>query len=265
MLAYDNQPHADLATSYENLGLVCKKQHHYVKAEEFYQQALKLWERCAGTQHPAAQMVKQALTQLAKLQKPLEQAARCEYAGELCLSQKDYKQALYCYAKALQLYRSVYGTAPHMAIMESYSALGRICAMQGAGERAIQCYEQALRLSKALYTPHQPHLGIATIHSCLGMRYMARKAYAKAVTHHAQALQIRTAVYGDEPHLAIAKSCLSLATAYHKQKRYANAAVYYRAALAMFARCKQATGPLAQTARRKLAEVAALCPKQPQE
>ena len=94
---------------------------------------------------------------------------------------------------------------------------------------------------------------------------MGRKAYAKAITHYAQALQICTAVYGDRPHLAIAKSCLSLATAYHKQKHYANAAVYYRAALTMFSRCGQAAGPVAHTARCKLAEVEAQCPKQPQE
>jgi len=198
--------HPDVATSYNNIGLVYNDQGNYVKALESYNKALEIYLSVFGDKHPNV-------------------ATNYNNIAVVYFSQGNYAQALEYYNKALELYLSVFGDR-HPSVATSYNNIGGVYDSQGNYAKALEYYNKALEIRLSVFGDRHP--SVATNYNNIGSVYDSQGNYAKALEYYNKALEIRLSVFGDR-HPDIATCYNNIGGIY--RVNYAKALEYYNKAL----------------------------------
>ena len=201
--------HPDVATSYNNIGLVYNDQGNYVKALESYNKALEIYLSVFGDKHPNV-------------------ATNYNNIAVVYFSQGNYAQALEYYNKALELYLSVFGDR-HPSVATNYNNIGGVYDSQGNYAKALEYYNKALEIRLSVFGDRHPD--IATCYNNIGGIY--RGNYAKALEYYNKALKILLSIFGDR-HPNVATSYNNIAAVYFSQGNYAQALEYYNKALEIY-------------------------------
>ena len=200
--------HPDVATSYNNIGLVYNDQGNYVKALESYNKALEIYLSVFGDKHPNV-------------------ATNYNNIAVVYFSQGNYAQALEYYNKALELYLSVFGDR-HPSVATSYNNIAAVYFSQGNYAQALEYYNKALELYLSVFGDRHP--SVATNYNNIGGVYDSQGNYAKALEYYNKALEIRLSVFGDR-HPSVATNYNNIGSVYDSQGNYAKALEYYNKAL----------------------------------
>ena len=203
----------------------------YSEAEPLYQQALELWKRLLGSEHP---LVASSLNDLAGLYH----------------SQGRYGEAEPLYQQTLELWKRLLGSE-HPDVANSLNSLAALYHSQGRYVEAELLYQQALELYKQLGDEHPD---VATSLNNLAELYYLQGRYSEAEPMHQQALDMKKRLLGDE-HPSVAFSLNNLANLYYSQGRYTEAEPLYQQALDMRKRLLGDEHPNVATSLNSLAEL----------
>ena len=214
--------HPDVATSYNNIGLVYNDQGNYVKALESYNKALEIYLSVFGDKHPNVATNYNNIAVVYFSQGNYAQAL--EYYNK-AFSQGNYAQALEYYNKALELYLSVFGDR-HPSVATNYNNIGGVYDSQGNYAKALEYYNKALEIRLSVFGDRHP--SVATNYNNIGSVYDSQGNYAKALEYYNKALEIRLSVFGDR-HPDIATCYNNIGGIY--RGNYAKALEYYNKAL----------------------------------
>ena len=243
--------HPDVATSYNNIGLVYNDQGNYVKALESYNKALEIYLSVFGDKHPnvatnynniavvyfsqgnyaqALEYYNKALELYLSVFGDRHPSVATSYnnIAAVYFSQGNYAQALEYYNKALELYLSVFGDR-HPSVATNYNNIGGVYDSQGNYAKALEYYNKALEIRLSVFGDRHPD--IATCYNNIGGIY--RGNYAKALEYYNKALKILLSIFGDR-HPNVATSYNNIAAVYFSQGNYAQALEYYNKALEIY-------------------------------
>ncbi|QLE58296.1 tetratricopeptide repeat protein [Nostoc sp. TCL26-01] len=243
----------ELATSLNNLASLYDSQGRYSEAEPLYIQALALYRKLLGEEHPSVAMSLNNLAYLYKSQgryseaEPLyiqALALRRKLLGEehpdvamslnnlagLYDSQGRYSEAEPLYVQALALYRKLLGEE-HPDVAMSLNNLAGLYESQGRDSEAEPLYIQALALCRKLLGEEHPH--VATSLNNLAGLYESQGRDSEAEPLYIQALALRRKLLGEE-HPSVATSLNNLAYLYDSQGKYSEAEPLYVQALALY-------------------------------
>ncbi|KAL9958275.1 hypothetical protein ACROYT_G035271 [Oculina patagonica] len=191
------EDHADVATSYNDLGAVYTDIGEYNQAKEFHAKALAIRKKIFGEEHAHV-------------------ATSYSNLGEVHRNIGEYNEAKELYEKALKINKSIFGDE-NADIAASYSNLGLAYADIGDYHKARKLHERALMIRKKIFG--EEHADVATIYNNLGAVYTNIGEYNKAKELHEKALLIRTKIFGEE-HADVATSYNNLALVYQDIGEY---------------------------------------------
>ena len=192
--------HPDVATCYNNIGLVYRYQRKYGNAMENYAKALSIWLKIYGENHP-------------------DVALSYNNIGLVYAYQGEYSRAMEYYAKALSIRLSIYGEN-HPAVAMSYNNIGSVYAYQSEYSRAMEYYAKALSVWLKIYGENHPNVALS--YNNIGSVYARQDEYSKAMEYYAKALSINLKIYG-ENHPDVATCYSNMGYVYEVQKLYAQA------------------------------------------
>ena len=207
---HDARPEAQALNA---MGLTLYQGAHFSRAEDAFVQALAIYERVFGPDHPHTAS---SLNNLA-----LVYDAQGRYADAEPLHQR-----------ALAIRERVLGPDhPHTA--SSLSNLAGVYNDQGRYADAEPLHQRALAIYERMLGPDHPHTALGL--NSLAYVYNAQGRYADAEPLFQRALAIRERVLGPD-HPDTASSLSSLAGVYNAQGRYADAEPLHQRALAIYER-----------------------------
>ena len=203
--------HPDVATSYNNIGLVYNDQGNYVKALESYNKALEIYLSVFGDKHPNV-------------------ATNYNNIAVVYFSQGNYAQALEYYNKALELYLSVFGDR-HPNVATNYNNIGAVYFSHGNYAQALEYYNKALEIYLSIFGDRHPDVA----RSCynIGAVYYNKGNYDQALEYYNKALEIYLSIFGDR-HSYVAMSYNNIGGVYSDLKNYDQALEYYDKALEIY-------------------------------
>jgi len=147
--------------------------------------------------------------------------------GMILFDVGDYKKAITCFEKALEIDRKVYGEE-HPDVATRLNNLGLAWYSLGDCKKAVEYYEKALEIDGKVYGEEHPH--VAKYLNNLGEVWRSLGDYEKAIQYYEKALEIDRKVYGEEhPDVAIYLNNLGLA--WRSLGDYRKAIQYYEKAL----------------------------------
>ncbi|HIK04934.1 MAG TPA: tetratricopeptide repeat-containing protein [Trichormus sp. M33_DOE_039] len=243
----------DLALSLNNLALLHYSQGKYSEAEPLYIQALALWRKLLGEEHPSVATSLNNLAALYRFQgkynlaEPLyiqalalrrkllgeehpSVATSLNNLAELYHSQGKYSEAEPLYIQALALWRKLLGEE-NSDVALSLNNLANLYNSQGKYSEAEPLYIQALALRRKLLGEEHP--SVATSLNNLALLYKSQGEYSKAEPLYIQALALWRKLLGEE-HPSVATSLNNLAYLYSSQGKYSEAEPLYIQALALW-------------------------------
>jgi len=200
---------AEVATLYNNIGVLLRSKGFPDKSIEYLKKALKI-ERL--------------------LLKPNDPSLAITY-NNLGLAFRDkgeYKKAINYYKKAFTIDKNAYGEQ-HQKVAIRYNNLGDVYSHIDKLDEALKCFLKALGIHKKIGTP--PH-EIAWSHSNLAGIYYDKGDLAKATEYYKKALDDTIAVYG-ENHPVVAVFYNNYANTFKKEGDYKTALTYYKKALSI--------------------------------
>ena len=183
---------------------------HYRESESLYQQALHIWKRALGPDHPG---VAHALSGLASLYR----------------NQGRYEQAEPLYQHALGIYEHILGP-DHPLLAHAFSGLANVYRDRGKYELAEPLYQCALGIYERALGPEHPL--VAHAFNGLASLYREQGKYEQAESLYQRALHLWKRALGPD-HPAVADLVNNLAELYRKQGRYEQAEPLYRHALSV--------------------------------
>ena len=166
----------DIATSYNNIGLVYNRQGDYDKALEFYFKALDIYEKVLGKEHPYT-------------------ATSYNNIGSVYWKQGIYDKALEYYFKALDIKEKVLGKE-HPSTATDYNNIGSVYDNQGDYDKALEYYSKALDIVRKVLGEMHPYS--ASTHNNIGSVYYSKGDYDKALEYFEKALAIFLKVLGPD-------------------------------------------------------------------
>jgi len=147
--------------------------------------------------------------------------------GNAYKNQGQYKKALECHLKALQILRRVCGDDdPYVGL--SYNNIGSIYYSQGQYSSAIEYHSKALELERSVYGDKNPNAAI--MYGNIGSVYQSQGEYNKALEYYSKALEIERSTFGDN-HPAVAASKINVGNIFCKQGKFEKAREHYSKAL----------------------------------
>ena len=200
----------EIATSYNNIGLVYWYQSEYDKALEFHKKALDIREKVLGKEHPLT-------------------AQSYNNIGLVYRSQGEYDKALEFYFKALDIHEKVLGKE-HPYTATHYNNIGVVYEKQGEYDKALEFHKKALEIREKVLGKEHPHTAVD--YNNIGLVYYRLGEYAKALEYYFKALGIREKVLGKE-HPLSAQSYNNIGWVYREQGDYKKALEYYEKAYAI--------------------------------
>lgn len=198
----------DDAATLIHLGIALHSAGEYGRAEEHYQQALKLHEKELGPEHPKVAILLNSLAQL-------------------YVEQGKYGEAEPIIKRALTILKEQLGP-DHPDVANSLNTLAVLYLDQGKYGEAEPLYRQALVILEKQLGPEHPNVAGALSNLAALYREQGKNAAAEPLIK--QALAIIDKQFGPEhPNIAVALNNLSLL--YTAQGKYGEAEPLYRRAL----------------------------------
>ena len=157
-----------LAQIFNNLAGLYYCKGNYVKALDFYRQALSMREKVLGFKHPV-------------------RAKTLNNMGATYYNLGEYTKALQCYHEALALQKKVLGSQ-HPDLAYSLNNIGNVLREQGEYRKAIGYLQQSLKFKEKLLGSEHP-LVASTLYN-LGATYQNLAEYQKSMEHFRKALSI---------------------------------------------------------------------------
>jgi tetratricopeptide (TPR) repeat protein len=194
-----------------NLAYLYRLQSRYELAEPLYRQVLAMQQELLGDRHP-------------------DIAASLNNLAGLYNSQGRYKDAEPLYQKALVMGQELLGDH-HPNVATSLNNLAGLYYLQGRYEEAEPLYQKALAVWKELLGDHHPN--VATNLNNLAVLYYSQGRYEEAEPLLQNSLTMRRELLSDH-HPDVATSLNNLAMLYKSQSRYEEAELLYQKALVMF-------------------------------
>ena len=189
--------HPNVATSYNNIGLVYGNQGNYSQTLEYCNKALEILLAVFGEQHP-------------------DVATSYNNIGFVYSSQGNYSQALEYNNKALEIRLVVFGEQ-HPDVATSYINIGFVYDNQGNYSQALEYYNKALGILLAVFGEQHPD--VATCYNNIGLVYGNQGNYSQALEYYNKALEILLAVFGEQ-HPDVATSYANIAAIMFRQGNY---------------------------------------------
>ncbi|CAF4717250.1 unnamed protein product [Rotaria sp. Silwood1] len=189
--------HPDIATSYNNIGLIYSNMGEYTKALSFYEQALHIRQNILPPNHP-------------------DLATSYNTVGLVHSNMGDYAKALSFYEQALDICQKML-PPNHPDFAQSYNNIGWVYSNMSEYSKALSCYERALDIRQKILPPNHPDL--ATSYSNIGKVYSEMGKYSKALASHQRALDIYQKTLPPE-HPNFAQSYNNMAMAYQNMGEY---------------------------------------------
>ena len=242
--------HPDVATSYNNIGIVYSRQGNYAHALEYYNKALEIYLSVFGDRHPNVassysnigsvyhRQGKYALA-LENHQKSLEirlsvfggnhpdVAINYDNIGNVYSCQGDYALALGNHQKSLEIRLSVLGNN-HPNTATSYNNIGNVYYLQGSYALALLSYNKALEIDRSVFGENHPNT--ATCYNNIGNIYDCQGHYVLALRHYNKALEIYLSFFG-ENHPDVATSYNNIGLTYYNMGNYSDALESYQKSL----------------------------------
>ncbi|XP_046849012.1 uncharacterized protein LOC124442557 [Xenia sp. Carnegie-2017] len=166
--------HVNIATTYNNLGLVYKDMGENKKAKDFYERAMEIQTKAFGPDH-------------------VNIATTYNNLGLVYHDMKQYEIAKDFYEQAIEIQTKAFGP-DNVNIATTYSNLGSIYTEIGDYEKAKDFYERAMKVQATVFGPD--HVKLAATYNNLGSVYSKIEEYEKAEEIYQQALQIKTKIFG---------------------------------------------------------------------
>ena len=196
--------HENIAASYNEIGLVYKRQGDYGKALEYYFKDLAICEKVLGTEHP-------------------DTATSYNNIAGVYYAQGDYDKALEYYFKTSEIFEKVLGTE-HPSTATSYNNIGLVYHEQGDYGKALEYHQKALAIRENVLGTEHP--SAATSYNNIAGVYYAQGDYGKALKYLKKVSEIFEKVLGTE-HPSTATSYNNIGWVYREQGEYAKALDYY--------------------------------------
>ena len=180
---------SDLATSYNNLGNVCRDLGDYTAAKEWHGKALAIWEKL-NAENPSAYAS--------------DLAGSYNNLGAVCINLGDYTAAKEWLEKALAIREKLYEDNPSAYasdLADSYNNLGVVCDDLGDYIAAKKWHSKALEIWEKLYedNPSAYASALATSYNNLGVVCDDLGDYIAAKEWYGKALAIREKLNAENP------------------------------------------------------------------
>ena len=202
------EQHADVAASYNNLGIVHHDLGQYSKAKEHHEKALIIRKKLYGEQHA-------------------DVASSYNNLGVVYRVLGEHSQAKEHHEKALIIRKKVYGEQ-HADVASSYNNLGVVYRDLGEHSQAKEHHQKALIIREKVYG--EQHADVASSYNNLGVVYRGLGQHSQAKEHHEKALIIRKKVHGEQ-HADVATSYNNLGVVYSDLGEHGQAKEHYEKAL----------------------------------
>ena len=170
------EEHGDVATCYNDLGMLYLEQSRLDQAEKYLRKALKIRLKLYGEEHGDTSTCYNNL-------------------GTLYLNQSRLDQAEEYLQKALEIQLKLYGEE-HSDVAVSYNNLGVLYRKQGRLDQAEEYYCKALEIKLKLYG--KEHGDVARSYNNLGTLYQDQGRMDQAEEYLRKALGIKLRMYGEE-------------------------------------------------------------------
>ena len=234
--------HSDVATIYNEIGLVYAGQGYYALALEYYEKALKTWLEVFGENHPnvalgynniglvyidqgdyypGMEFVEKALKIQLEFfgEKHPDVARSYNNIGGVYNRLGDYSMALDNYDKAREVWLEVFGeNHPNVAL--SYNNIGGVYYHQEDHTRALENFEKALKIFLGIFGENHPN--VASSYNNIGEVYSHQGDYLRALENHEKALKIFLGLFG-ENHTKVSTSYNNIGYVYFLQGDYIRA------------------------------------------
>ena len=200
--------HPDLATSYNNIGIVYADRSDYNTALKYYDKARKIYEQVLGENH-------------------LFFAQIYHNIGRIYEDKSDYDIALQYYDKAMNIQKRVFDEN-HPVLTISYNSIGCAYLRKGDYDTALLYLDKAMKIRNLVLGDNHPDL--ATSYNNIGSVYAKKGDYTIALEYYDKAMKIRERVLG-ENHPALATTYSNIGGVYDKKGDYTIALEYYDKAM----------------------------------
>ena len=195
---------ADVATGYNNIGLVYYRQGNHPVELEYYNKALEIRLAIFGERHP-------------------DVATSYNNIGAVYDSQGNHPAALEHYNKALEISLEVFGER-HPDVATWYNNIGLVYYSQGNYSVALEHYNKALEIRLAIFGERHPD--VATSYNNIGNVFSSQGNYPAALEYYNKALCVFIELFGKHNPYA-ASICASISRLYFSQGKYFAALKYY--------------------------------------
>ena len=201
--------HPCVASSYDNLASVLRKQGDLKQAKEYHERALAIRKQTLELQHP-------------------DVASSYNYLGNVLRDQGDLKKAKAYYERAHAIMQQTLGPQ-HPDVTNCYYNLANVLRDQGDLKEAKEYNERALAIKQQTLGPQHPDVAYSYNNLATVLRKQGDLKNAKE--YHERALAIRQQTLGPQ-HPDVARSYNNLANVLRDQGDLKKAKEYYERALA---------------------------------
>jgi tetratricopeptide (TPR) repeat protein len=200
--------HPDVATSYNNIGLVWDNKGEYDKALEFYERCLGIRLKNFGPDHPSF-------------------ATSYNNIGAVWNNKGEYNKALEFYDHCLGI--ELKGLGPdHPSVARSYNNIGLVWYNKGEYDKALEFHERCLGILLKSLGPDHPYVAISNDN--IGLVWNNKGEYDKALEFYQRSLDIRLRILGPD-HPYVATSYNNIGLAWDNKGEYDKALEFYQHSL----------------------------------
>ena len=197
----------NLATAYNNIGLIYQRQRKYKEALKYNLKSLEIEEALDRNDNHQTM------------------ANTYNNIGIIYVHQKEYDKAAEICLKSLDLLKTFYGNDNHPRIASLYHNIGGISLQQKKSDKALEYYWKAIEIRKSHYGDDN-HPGNAASYNNIAGIYENQKDYNSALKYFLISLDILKTIHGDN-HSSTETSYNNIAAVYRNQGEYEKALEYY--------------------------------------
>jgi tetratricopeptide (TPR) repeat protein len=219
-LIVHGREHSDTAGSYHNLATALKHSGDLRRALEMERTALAIRSHVVGQDHPDTAASHYSLAHL------------LSELGELDGSLEQYQQAL-------SIQESVYG-ALHSVTASTHNNMGAVLYQKGDFAKAVDRYRMGLKILQGSLPSDDPNgstfqqfLDVSMTLNNVGQALQQLGDWDDALSHHSQAKEIMTRLFGSPDHPHLATTTASIGNVYKRQGKLEEALAEYRKAHVM--------------------------------
>ena len=202
--------HFRIAKSYNNIGLLWKRNEDYDKALDYYEKCLAIKLKSLGAKDPSI-------------------ASSYNNIGSLYSSKGEYKIALEYFEKCSAIYLKTLG-GEHPWIATLYNNIGLLWKRKGEYDKALEYIEKGLAIELKTLGVDHPYL--ASSYNNIGVILKLKVDYDKALEYYGKCLIIELKTLGED-HPDLASTYNNIGQIWGFKEEYDKALEYYEKCLAI--------------------------------